>query len=130
VTAAIAAMTRQAHDGGLIALYQDTLNLETGNYTDAPSLPLRITEAIQNGQDQIDLGKGHRLRVTSGLALDVGFTAAYENKGAGMAGKVTNPMRLKAVTETCVSQRGTNKVCFAAGYIQGAAAYAASRQGT
>ncbi len=142
----VAALTRQAHDGALMALYQDILRRERpdkyhetgslvgrfesraaaqsngGNDPDAAALPQRILAALRDGSNRVDLGAGHVLTVTPGLAFDVGFSRAYW-AGATARPVSVEPQKLRAATESCVAQREDRKVCFTAGYAQGAAAY-------
>jgi hypothetical protein len=146
-------MIRQAHDGALAALYQDILDGEMGEgpgaatrgelahqvqglldalgsgvSATARALPERIAQTIQSGSDQVDLGSGHLLSVTPGLALDVGFTAAYVEGPAARPMHVSDQARLTAAVENCVGQHGDNRVCFTAGYVEGAAAYSAAQR--
>jgi hypothetical protein len=125
----VAALTRQAHDGALIAFYEDTLKLKTGSSVGAQTLPQRLVDAIQSGKSAIDVGRGAMLEVTPGLAFDVGFVAAYWD-GADAQQATMDPVRLRTTTENCVGQRGSPKTCFGMGYLQGAAAYRTAQRVT
>jgi hypothetical protein len=125
----VAALTRQAHDGALIAFYEDALKLKTGSSDGAQTLPQRLVDAIQSGKSTIDLSRGMMLEITPGLAFDVGFTAAYWD-GADAQQVTVDPFRLRTMTENCVGQRGSPKTCFGMGYVQGAAAYRTTQRVT
>lgn len=146
----VAALTRQAHDGALMALYHDILRQEhldsepptrgreallsrleglTAAQSgaadpEAAALPQRIVSALRDGSKGVDLGAGHMLVVTPGLAFDVGFSRAFR---AGPAARLVaiDPDKLRAVTEACVGQREDAAMCFTAGYAQGGAVFRA-----
>ena len=146
----VAALTRQAHDEALLALYQDILHrkrpdreeaLPSGlqglltaaqsqnGDPEAATLPQRVVTALRDGSKRVDLGAGHVLTVTPGLAFDVGFSRAF---WAGSAARpvAIDPDKLREVTEACVGQRADATVCFTAGYAQGGAVFRAGRQST
>jgi hypothetical protein len=123
----VAALTRQAHDGALMAFYQDTLERETGSLNGYETLPQRIVAALRDGSNRVDLGGGRLLSVTPGLAFDVGFSRAYW-AAAGARQVPADPAKLRSITEACVDQREDRTACFTAGYAQGAAAFNASHR--
>jgi hypothetical protein len=98
-----------------------------GGDPDAAALPQRIVAALQDGSDRVDLGDGHTLVVTPGLALDAGFVSAYWAGQAARPAVITDHSKFKAMTEACVSQHALAKLCFSVGYAHGAAAFAAAR---
>ena len=153
----IAAMTRQARDGAALAYYEDRvhelapsgplgspiedLDRDVENMLGAraarpypiearmaAALPEQISTAITAGRNQVDLGRGRTLPITSGLALDAGFMGAWANRGEGAPGPVTDEARFRASTEQCLTQQGDNKRCFVLGYVHGARAYESSRR--
>jgi hypothetical protein len=150
----VAALTRQAHDGALMALYEDILRRERpgseppaggreallsrlegltaaqsgGAHPEATTLPQRIVSALRDGSNRIDLGAGHMLAVTPGLAFDAGFVSAYWAGKAAHPAAVTDSAKFKAMTMTCVGQRAEAKLCFSVGYVHGAAAFIAAQR--
>jgi hypothetical protein len=150
----VAALTRQAHDGALIALYQDILRRDRPDREptavgreallsrlqgmaaaqspdgdpDAARLPQRIVAALGDGSNRLDLGAGHVVTVTPGLAFDVGFASAYWAGEGAHPATITDRARFKGMTEACVGQRADTKLCFSVGYVHGAAAFATAQR--
>lgn len=124
----LTAMTRHARDGQILGLHYDIMRRLKDDPAGYEAMPQRIADAIQAGSTMLPVGQGVSLPITSGLALDTGFMSAWTSQGAGVPGTVSDPARIRAATETCLTQHGDNKTCFTVGYVQGAMAYQIMRR--
>lgn len=152
VDGCLAALDRQAREGALMSLYEDMvrrgapapqprtarelvewkedqlLAVSRVISPEARQLPQRIIDAIQAGRGSFEVTGGQTWLITPGLAFDTGYVAAWSEQGKNAPGTVNDQARLRTATEACYSQRGDNRTCFTVGYMQGTAAYTASRR--
>jgi len=110
----IAVLARTARDGHLPDLYRTVLTQLGGRAEGYRTLPDVIATAVMDGDGNMPLGNGKTTIVPSPLALDAGFTVAYQ-RGDRRAGN-TDPVKLKALTEACLAVERDATTCFSAGY--------------
>ena len=76
-------------------------------------------------EDEAESSRSERHEVTPALALDAGFTVAYQT---GAPTKSADAAALRKATETCLDKYANQPLspgaCFGVGYVHGAQAYA------
>ncbi len=117
----VTALVRTARDGHLPELYHEFLAKMGGSIESYERWPRAIGAAVLNGNGKVAIGNSKAAEVTPALALDAGFTVAYQE---GSASKVvtTDTQQLKIIAEACLGQHQDAGTCFSAGYVYGARA--------
>lgn len=115
-------LLRIARDGTLLGLYRDLVLELKGHPASYENLPSAIAAAAMRGGKQVDIGNQLAASISPALALDAGFTVAFqkhERATAGMPGLAA----LKPIAERCLSQQEPDLgLCYATGYTYGARA--------
>jgi hypothetical protein len=132
----IGALTRQGTDGLILADYKAKIDKENASVPGArkaddaaaTALVQRVVDSIKTGSNIFLVTPTLTGHVSSGLALDAGFTTAWLNKGQGLPATVSDETKFRAATESCTTQQDDPKRCFAIGVVQGARAYANTRR--
>lgn len=117
----IATLSSVGGDRRLLAYYRDWLTGIGGDPGIYAAMPRSIGAAVLNGDGKAAVGNGKAVVVTSALAFDAGFTAAYMS-GAPKK-EVGNAQQLKTVAEHCLAQQQDAGTCFSVGYVYGARAF-------
>jgi hypothetical protein len=115
----VTVLARTSHDGRLSGLYNVLLAEEGGDPAMAGALPDAIGGAVLNGATKVSIGNGRAAGVSPALAFDAGFTVAFQ-KGSTQTAANSSSVKLKAITEDCLAQRGDDGTCFSVGYAYGA----------
>jgi hypothetical protein len=119
----VTALIRTARDHHLPELYRSFLTELGEGQGGADALPRAIGAAAMGGSTKVTLSAGKAAAISPALALDAGFTVAYQ-AGEGAKAPSPDPKQLKTVAETCLGQRGDVGSCFSVGYVYGAQAFA------
>lgn len=117
------AFGRSAKDGVLMAFYAKLVSELAGDVAMAPTLPAAIGAAVtKGGSDVVAIGNQRGAKITPALALDAGFTVAYQ-KGAKHGEGMPDLATLKPIAERCLAQGESNlALCYSTGYVYGARA--------
>jgi hypothetical protein len=120
-------LLRVGRDGALLSLYRDMMVELTGQPGGHEQMPAAIAAIVMKGGNQVTLGNQRAAVVTPALALDAGFTVAYQKRERATAA-MPGLSVLKPIAERCLSQQERDLgLCYATGYTYGARA--ASGQG-
>ncbi len=115
-------LLRQARDGLLLGLYRDLLVELSGQSAGHEQLPAAIGGAVMRGANQVPIGNQRAAAVTAALALDAGFTVAYQ-KGERMNAGMPPLAALRPIADRCLRQQESDLgLCYATGYTLGARA--------
>ncbi|MBS0445106.1 MAG: hypothetical protein JSR59_04050 [Proteobacteria bacterium] len=118
-----AVLARVASDGGLIELYRDMVMSLNGSAAGVESLPAAIGAAVMKpGVNQVPIGNQRAAVISSALALDAGFSVAYQ-QGQKMTPAMPDLSSLKAIAERCLGLAEQDLgLCYSTGYVYGARA--------
>jgi hypothetical protein len=116
VDSCVAALQRSARDNQLAVIYQKLVNGLGGDSSAYQTLPKAIGAAVLSGDGKVPIGNGLAAPVSPELAFDAGFVVAYTDRAAK---KEADPLKLRALAETCLNARGDPGTCFSAGYVYG-----------
>lgn len=116
-------LARVGKDGGLAAAYERLITELAGDIAMVPTLPAAIGVAVTKGAgDVVAIGNQRGAKITSALALDAGFTVAYQ-KGVKHAPGMPDLATLKQIAERCLAQNESNlALCYSTGYVYAARA--------
>ena len=115
-------LLRQARDGALLGLYRDLLIELAGQAGGHENLPAAIANAVMRGGNQVPIGNQRAAVVTAALALDAGFTVAYQ-KGERVNAGMPPLSALRPIADRCLKQQERDlSLCYATGYTLGARA--------
>ncbi len=120
----VAALVRTARDGHLTDLYRQ-FPVDLGGSGDGyEKLPRAIAAAVLGGSGKVAIGNSKAAVVTPSLALDAGFTVAYQD-GTASKPPSADARQLRTIAESCLSEQEDAGTCFSAGYAYGANAFKA-----
>jgi hypothetical protein len=116
------ALARVAKDGGLQAAYAQLVSELAGDNATARTLPAAIGAAVKASATTVSIGNQRGAKITPALALDAGFTVAYQGGSKAAAG-MPDIATLKPIAERCLAQSESNlALCYATGFVYGARA--------
>jgi hypothetical protein len=121
----VTALVRTARDGRLPDFYRKLLMDLGGSAEGYERWPRVIGATVLNGAVKVAIGNNKAAEVKPSIALDAGFTVAYQDGGASKAPSA-DARQLKAIAEACLAQRQDAGTCFSAGYMYGAQAFRAA----
>jgi hypothetical protein len=119
----VAVLVRSARDGKLFDLYRTILREQGGDLALVEQMPMLTGTAALKDADKMTLGNGKAMDVPPTLAFDAGFTVAYLRRDGSKAN--ADPVKLRAVIESCLTVKTDAGTCFAAGYAEGGKALTA-----
>ncbi len=117
----IAALMRMGKEKRLTDYFRTMLPAIGGAAEGYATFARTVGAAATSGGGQVSVGGGKAVNVTAQLALDAGFTIAFEERGKLSSGTVDDA-KLKIATEACLGGQLEAKTCFSIGYLQGSKA--------
>lgn len=116
-------LARTAREGQLLGFYRDLLIELGADGTSSSHLPAAIAATVLKGEsNQVPIGTRRAALISSALALDAGFTVAYQ-KVQQATPAMPDLRTLKPIAERCLALSETNLgLCYSTGYVYGARA--------
>lgn len=119
----VTVLLRLARDGELMRYYQALLTELNGRPDGFERFPSAVAATVmKGGSNQVPVGNQRAAVVSAALALDAGFTVAFQ-KGERHAAGMPPVAALKEIAERCLSLgEGDLGLCYSTGYVYGARA--------